>query len=154
MRLSGCALNTGLIQAIGQNGQDGTGLLGANGRAYAGGGGGGGLVILASATSLTGGSPQPAAPLRIGITILGGARVRGEAFYQLDNDATPKTLAQVEPLFPAAMAGTIALRLYDDSVSRDHAAVTGLIAVAERNGWKVVTEEYKGQSLPPETKRS
>ena len=131
----------------------GTGGFGLGG-GYGSGDSGAGTPTPAPAATLTGGSPQPAAPLRVGITILGGARVRGAAFYQLDNENTPKTLTQLEPQLSAAPAGTVALRLYDDSVSRDHAAVTALIALAERGGWKVVTEEYKGQSLPPEAKRS
>jgi hypothetical protein len=131
----------------------GTGGFGLGG-GYGPGDSGAGAPTPVPAATLTGGSPQPAAPLRVGITVLGGSRVRGEAFYQLDNEPTPKSLTQLQPRLTAAIAGTVALRLYDDSVSRDHAAVTELIALAERGGWKVVIEEFKGQSLPPEANRS
>lgn len=123
---------------------------------------GGGFGSSSSGITLPASSPaaaksedtaRPSEPTRVGVTILGGGRVRGEAFYQVDHDLKPKTLLQLEPTLASASAGTMALRLYDDSVARDHAAVTGLIARAERCGWKVVIEEFKGQSLPPEPKQ-
>lgn len=124
------------------------------GGGFGAGEGGAGTPVPMSSAAMTGGSPQPAAPLRVYITILGGSRVRAGAFYHVDNDASPKTLVQLEPQFATVTNGTVALRLYEDSVARDHAAVTELIALAERNGWKVVIEEFKEQSLPPEAKRS
>lgn len=130
----------------------GVGGFGLGGGFGTGQGGAGTPVPMSSAT-LTGGSPQPAAPMRVNITILGGSRVRAGAFYHVDGDASPKTLVQLEPQFAALTNGTVSLRLYDDSVARDHAAVTDLIALAERSGWKVVIEEFKGQSLPPEANR-
>ncbi|MBX7103226.1 MAG: hypothetical protein K1X57_04050 [Gemmataceae bacterium] len=95
-------------------------------------------------------SLPPAAP--VGITLLGGPRVRGAAFYQLDRDQAAKSLGELGTGLPAK-PGTFALRIYDDSVARDHVAVTELVAWAERLGWKVIIEEFKGQTLPPETKR-
>ncbi len=145
------ALASGI--AVGMIVFSGTGGFGLGG-GYGPGEGGAGTPVKTAAATLTGGSPQPAAPMRVAITVLGGSRVRGAAFYQLDNETSPKTLIQLEPQLAATTAGTVALRLYDDSVARDHAAVTELIALAERGGWKVVIEEFKGQSLPPEAKRS
>jgi hypothetical protein len=131
----------------------GTGGLGIGG-GYGSGEGGAGVPTPEQKATLTGGSPDPVKQLRVGITILGGSRVHGEAFYQIDNEPTPKSLKELQSQLSGSTAGTVALRIYDDSVSRDHAAVTELIAFAERGGWKVVIEEFKGQSLPPEAKRS
>jgi hypothetical protein len=97
--------------------------------------------------------PGPPAPTRAAITLLGGMRVRGTSFYLIDGVSAAKSLGELGAVLPAT-PGILTLRIYDDSVSRDHAAVTELIGWAERLGWKVVIEELKGQSLPAEVKRS
>lgn len=117
---------------------------------------------LGGAGGASGGQAEPSATAaadsrsipvsRIGISLLGGSRVQNGAFYWLDGPEPPKTLADLGKSLPVT-PGTVALRIYDDSVARDHVAVVDLITWAERAGWKVVIEEFKGQTLPQETKR-
>jgi hypothetical protein len=98
-------------------------------------------------------APIPA-PLRI--TLLGGVRVKDEAFYLLDGSPDARKLAEVQTLLTdlkgkSAVLPKLDLRIYDDSVARSHAAVVELEQWAMAQGFSVTVETTTG-TLPIATK--
>jgi len=95
--------------------------------------------------------PAPAIT-RLGVTLLGGARVQGQAFYMVDGEPTARTIAGMRErltLPPQSVDAPplLTLRIYEDSVAQDHPAVIELEAWARQNGWRVSVEKVNG-TLP------
>jgi hypothetical protein len=89
--------------------------------------------------------PAPA-PLTLRIRLLGGPRVQGERFYQLDDAPEPMTLEELEKSIDKrkehGLKG-IEILIYQNSVARNHPAVHNLEDWAGQQGLSV--------TIPPTT---
>lgn len=77
---------------------------------------------------------------RVRVTVLGGAEVKDERFYLVDDDRTPKTFAEVTAATTAkktASGKAVGLEVRfssDNTLPRDHPAVTRLARWAQEHG--------------------
>jgi hypothetical protein len=84
-------------------------------------------------------APEPATGPKVRVTVLGGADVKDERFYQLDADPAAKTFAELTAALAAKKAAGHTVRAEvvfsaANTLPRDHPAVTRLTAWALANG--------------------
>lgn len=148
-------LSTGFVVSMFVfNGSGGWGLGGGTGT-----GSGSGAV---SAEKAVAGSPQPkatddSASKRIGVTLLGGARVINGKFYHIDGQPAPRSLAELQDIVKSSQAtgaGHLTLRIYDDSVAQDHPAVVELENWLRNQNWRVTIEKIPGTIPLPAGEKS
>jgi len=148
IRLLGAAASGLIVGMIVFSGSGGFGLGGGFGP----GEGGTGQVSPQSMASGTG-EPKPTGGGSLRISLLGGSRVQGAAFYRLDGESKARTLAELQrhlrELKEKGWAPTkLELRIYDDSVAKDHPAVGDLVAWAMLTGIGV-SVEIMPTPMPP-----
>lgn len=111
-----------------------------------GGDGSGNAAIKPAMSPNTTKMPPAPPPARLGVALLGGARVQGQAFYLVDGEQLPRTMASMRerltlPASPAEAQPLLTLRIYEDSVAQDHPAVIELETWARQSGWRVSVEK-------------
>lgn len=93
----------------------------------------------------------PAKWLRV--VMLGGDRVRGQAFYQVDGESTPRTLEGLKEHVAQlrqrdAKPAGVEIVVGPESVAADHSAVRDLEAWAREAGFPVDTSQTAGAARP------
>jgi hypothetical protein len=132
----------------------GSGLFGGGGSVFGGKGGEAGTDKPTTGASSTGpGIPLAAEPSRgrtLRIVMLGGARVVGDRFYQIEGQKDARTLSDLKKLAKdqqkTAGLRNIELLIYDNSVARNHPAVRTLEKWAEQNDLTITKLPTKGET--------
>jgi hypothetical protein len=97
-------------------------------------------------------APASTEPTFVHVTMLGGARVNAERFYQVDGHTQAMTIAELQSLIksmPISNKTPLTLRIYDDSVAQDHPAVVVLETWLRDQNWRVNIEKIPGTIPAP-----
>jgi hypothetical protein len=90
------------------------------------------------------------APSRaLAIVMLGGNRVKNERFYVFPGEKTPKSLIEIKELVRQRQPnglGQVEIMIYDNSVAKDHAAVTALEEWLRQNDISVKVTSLPGEA--------
>jgi hypothetical protein len=117
--------------------------LGSGGLGLGPGGGGFQPSDAPQAASLSGIDPKMRQPVqRVAVIMLGGPLVHGEAFYRFDDDATPRTLTDVQTKLRGnggaeAPPGLDIVIYFEDSLAQQSAPVQRLAEWAKQAGLSV-----------------
>jgi hypothetical protein len=105
-------------------------------------------VSLPAASPAPTAATAPTAPSTVlRIVVLGGSRVADERFYQVEDNKTPLTLSELKNLInERKLQGLrgLELRIYEDSVAKNHPAVSNLEEWAGKNDLTVSIPPLKG----------